>query len=169
MPTSARYAVVDAFTDVPFRGNPAAVCLLDDGAGARILNDAADRKQWMLAVAAEFSAPVTAFLAPAADRGAKPPRFHIRWFTTVTEVELCGHATLAAAHFLLAGGVGGGSSGTGAVEFVTMSGLVLTARRLAKIGERACDVDRGGFCIELDFPVASVEECASDEVPAIRR
>ncbi|CAL4957895.1 unnamed protein product [Urochloa decumbens] len=165
MPTSARshrYAVVDAFTDVPFRGNPAAVCLLDGG--SRIPNDA-DRKQWMLSVAAEFGAPVTAFLAPAAaDRGAKPPRFHIRWFTTVTEVELCGHATLAAAHFLLAGGVVGSGGGTGAIEFVTRSGLVLTARRLVKVADGG---DRGGFCIELDFPVASVEECAYGEVPAM--
>jgi hypothetical protein len=77
---------VDAFTDVPFRGNPAAVCLLElDGAGARIRD--VDRK-WMLAVAAEFNAPVTAFLAPAAAGGgtAATPRFHIRWFTTVAEV-----------------------------------------------------------------------------------
>ena len=90
------------------------------------------------------------------------------------QVELCGHATLAAAHFLLtSGGVG---AGTGAIEFVTMAGLVLTARRRVKvIGKRACDdlaahgVDRGGgrFWIELDFPVASVEECASGEVPAM--
>ncbi|XP_025818245.1 uncharacterized protein LOC112894681 isoform X1 [Panicum hallii] len=183
MPTSARphrYAVVDAFTDVPFRGNPAAVCLLElDGAGARIRD--VDRK-WMLAVAAEFNAPVTAFLAPAAAGGgtAATPRFHIRWFTTVAEVrrhhsvELCGHATLAAAHFLLTGG--GVGAGTGAIEFVTMAGLVLTARRRVKVvGKRACDdfaahgVDRGGggFCIELDFPVASVEECGSGELPAL--
>jgi predicted PhzF superfamily epimerase YddE/YHI9 len=78
---------VDAFTDVAFRGNPAAVCLLHGG--ARIHD--VDRK-WMLAVAAEFNAPVTAFLDPsaaAADGGTTTaPRFHIRWFTTVTEVHL---------------------------------------------------------------------------------
>nr|CAB3472386.1 unnamed protein product [Digitaria exilis] len=182
MPTSTRshrFAVVDAFTDVPFRGNPAAVCLLD-GAGARVHD--ADRK-WMLAVAAEFNAPVTAFLAAAdTDTDTAAPRFHIRWFTTVhgdrgpshtlLQVELCGHATLATAHFLLTGGVV--RSGADAVEFITLSGMVLTARLLVKEagnGKRACNddfsvhrVDRGGFCIELDFPVASVEECASGEV-----
>nr|CAB3476458.1 unnamed protein product [Digitaria exilis] len=127
----------------------------------------------MLAVAAEFNAPVTAFLAAAADTdtAASAPRFHIRWFTTVTEVELCGHSTLAAAYFLLTGGVVG--SGTDAIEFVTLSGMVLTARLLVKEagnGKRACNdfsvhrVDRGGFCIELDFPVATVEECVPGEV-----
>ncbi|KAF8724568.1 hypothetical protein HU200_020829 [Digitaria exilis] len=171
MPTSTRshrFAVVDAFTDVPFRGNPAAVCLLD-GAGARVHD--ADRK-WMLAVAAEFNAPVTAFLAAAdTDTDTAAPRFHIRSHTLL-QVELCGHATLATAHFLLTGGVV--RSGADAVEFITLSGMVLTARLLVKEagnGKRACNddfsvhrVDRGGFCIELDFPVASVEECASGEV-----
>ncbi|KAL6626660.1 hypothetical protein ACP70R_030386 [Stipagrostis hirtigluma subsp. patula] len=162
-----RYAVVDAFTDVPFRGNPAAVCLWDGGGDGARIHDV-DRR-WMLAVAAEFNAPVTAFLAPAppAAQGDAPPRFHVRWFTTVTEVEMCGHATLAAAHFLLTGGVVG--SGTETIEFVTMSGLVLTARRLAKLREGVSDSvpDRGGFCIELDFPVASVTECVSGEAPAM--
>ncbi|KAL6847824.1 hypothetical protein ACP4OV_021952 [Aristida adscensionis] len=168
-----RYAVVDAFTDVPFRGNPAAVCLLDGGGGGGARIRDVD-PGWMLAVAAEFNSPVTAFLAaderPAAAEGGAPPRFHVRWFTTVTEVELCGHATLAAAHFLLAAG-GAVGSGTDAVEFVTMSGSVLTARRRAKVTKataRGSESRRDdGFCIELDFPVASVVECVLGEAPAM--
>uniref|UniRef100_K3XSA3 Uncharacterized protein n=1 Tax=Setaria italica TaxID=4555 RepID=K3XSA3_SETIT len=165
MPTSTRshrFAVVDAFTDVAFRGNPAAVCLLDGaGSGARIHD--VDRK-WMLAVAAESSTRRTRRSSPPpppTEARRRRARFHIRWFTTVTEVELCGHATLAAAHFLLTGGVVGTGT-TGAIEFVTMSGLVKARNRAQDSATHG--VDRGGFCIELAFPVASVEECASGEI-----
>jgi PhzF family phenazine biosynthesis protein len=73
---------VDAFTSRPFSGNPAAVVVLE-----RWLADAV-----MLAVAAENNLSETAFLVRGTDG------WHIRWFTPVTEVTLCGHATLAAAH-----------------------------------------------------------------------
>jgi PhzF family phenazine biosynthesis protein len=75
---------IDAFTDRPFAGNPAAVCLLE---GER---DAA----WMQAVAAEMNLSETAFVRPQGDS------FELRWFTPAIEVELCGHATLASAHAL---------------------------------------------------------------------
>jgi PhzF family phenazine biosynthesis protein len=75
---------VDAFTDEPFRGNPAAVCLLDAP-----LDD--DR---MLAIAAEMNLSETAFVVDDGDG------FGLRWFTPTTEVELCGHATLASTHVL---------------------------------------------------------------------
>ena len=75
---------VDAFTDSPFAGNPAAVCILpswkEDG--------------WLQAVAGEMNLPMTAFLVKHADL------FDLRWFTPSVEVDLCGHATLAAAHIL---------------------------------------------------------------------
>src|SRR5215212_5144167 len=74
---------VDAFTSEPFRGNPAAVCLLEDER-----DDA-----WMQSVAAEMNLSETAFLLPLQD-GAYP----LRWFTPAVEVALCGHATLASAH-----------------------------------------------------------------------
>lgn len=77
---------VDAFTDRPFRGNPAAVCLLDSVAEA----------SWMQDVAAEMNLAETAFLVPTAD----PARFGLRWFTPAVETDLCGHATLASAHAL---------------------------------------------------------------------
>ncbi len=75
---------VDAFTDEPFAGNPAAVCLLD-----RPRSDA-----WMQAVAAEMNLSETAFLLPQDDA------YSLRWFTPAVEVDLCGHATLASAHVL---------------------------------------------------------------------
>lgn len=77
---------VDAFTAEPFSGNPAAVCLLPAGANVD--------ETWMQAVAAEMNLSETAFVVPRDDG------FSLRWFTPVTEVDLCGHATLAAAHAL---------------------------------------------------------------------
>lgn len=76
--------VADAFTDRPFRGNPAAVCLL---AGPR-------DDRWMHDVAAEMNLSETAFLLPEGDG------FRLRWLTPAVEVDLCGHATLASAHVL---------------------------------------------------------------------
>ncbi|XP_042457259.1 uncharacterized isomerase BH0283-like isoform X3 [Zingiber officinale] len=80
---------IDAFTGRPFKGNPAAVCLLDAP------EDAAAGDDWMQSVAKEFNAPVTAFLSRAVDvgsdgptNGVAGPRFNIRWFTSVLEVEL---------------------------------------------------------------------------------
>ncbi|XP_044339885.1 uncharacterized isomerase BH0283 isoform X2 [Triticum aestivum] len=76
-----RYAVVDAFATEPFKGNPAAVCLLDD-------DNAADER-WMQSVATEFNLSETAFLVRDLSRPASAaPLFHLRWFTPVTEVEL---------------------------------------------------------------------------------
>jgi predicted PhzF superfamily epimerase YddE/YHI9 len=75
---------VDSFTDRPFAGNPAAVCLLPE-----------DREdQWMQAVAAEMNLSETAFLLEQDDG------YRLRWFTPKIEVDLCGHATLASAHVL---------------------------------------------------------------------
>ena len=75
---------VDAFTEKPFTGNPAAVCLL---AGPR-------DPIWMQNVAQEMNLSETAFLHEQEDG------FDLRWFTPAMEVDLCGHATLASAHIL---------------------------------------------------------------------
>ncbi|MBO0698336.1 MAG: PhzF family phenazine biosynthesis protein, partial [Zavarzinella sp.] len=77
--------LVDAFTDRPFAGNPAAVCLPD---GER-------DSTWMQSVAVEMNQAETAFVRPRRDGD-----WDLRWFTPVVEVELCGHATLASAHVL---------------------------------------------------------------------
>ncbi|UCC30955.1 MAG: PhzF family phenazine biosynthesis protein [Phycisphaerales bacterium] len=76
---------VDAFTNEPFRGNPAGVCLLRQETNA----------EWMQAVAAEMNLPETAFLLRR-----EGSDFSIRWFTPTVEVPLCGHGTLASAHVL---------------------------------------------------------------------
>jgi PhzF family phenazine biosynthesis protein len=106
---------VDAFTDQPFGGNPAAVCLLD---GPR---DAA----WMQAVAAEMNLSETAFVRPLADG------YELRWFTPAIEVALCGHATLASAHAMWCVGVVDGNQ---PIRFHTQSG-VLTASRSGELIE----------------------------------
>ncbi len=111
---------VDAFTDTLFGGNPAAVCLFAEPRGA----------VWMQSLASEMNLSETAFLEHRPD-GA----FGLRWFTPTVEVDLCGHATLAAAHVLWEQGV---SAPADEIQFHTRSGL-LTAR--------LCD----GW-VELDFP-----------------
>src|SRR6266404_9611641 len=100
---------VDAFTDRPFAGNPAAVCLLP----------AWKEDRWLQAVAKEMNLSETAFLVQ------KPDHFDLRWFTPKAEVDLCGHATLASAVVLAEiGNLADGSS----VAFSTRSGI-LTAER----------------------------------------
>jgi PhzF family phenazine biosynthesis protein len=110
---------VDAFTDKPFQGNPAAVCLLPKP----------QDEVWMQNVAREMNLSETAFLYP------RPDGFNLRWFTPATEVELCGHATLAGAHVLWE--MGHLEPDTPA-RFHTLSGLLTAQRR--------------GDWIELDFP-----------------
>ena len=100
---------VDAFTDRPFAGNPAAVCVLPEPQDDR----------WMQHVAQEMNLSETAFLLKKADG------FQLRWFTPVVEVELCGHATLASAHILWETGH---LQAHEQARFYTLSGL-LTADR----------------------------------------
>jgi PhzF family phenazine biosynthesis protein len=117
--TTQSIVQVDAFTDRPFAGNPAGVCVLPGPADAG----------WMQQVAAEMNLAETAFLY--LENGG----YHLRWFTPVAEVDLCGHATLASAHVLWSEGhLAAGAQ----ARFRTLSG-VLTA-------------DRRGDWIELDFP-----------------
>lgn len=100
---------VDSFTNEPFRGNPAGVCILD-----RMRPD-----RWLGDVAAEMNLSETAFLL------AQPDGWRLRWFTPRVEVKLCGHATLAAAHVLWEAGL---LAATAEARFHTLSGI-LTARR----------------------------------------
>jgi len=110
---------VDAFTDKPFSGNPAAVCVLDGPSD----------EGWMQKVAAEMNVSETAFLY-SEDGG-----YNLRWFTPTTEVELCGHATLASAHILWETDALGRDE---TAEFHTLSGVLKATTR--------------GDLIELDFP-----------------
>jgi PhzF family phenazine biosynthesis protein len=121
---------VDAFTDTPFAGNPAAVCLLPEARDAAFLQR----------VALEMNLSETSFLVrrPRTEDG-----YDLRWFTPQTEVELCGHATLAAAHVLWESGR---LAQEESARFHTASGL-LTA-------------ERHGDWIHMDFPAKPIEEIA---------
>ncbi|MCS6817870.1 MAG: PhzF family phenazine biosynthesis protein [Blastocatellia bacterium] len=101
---------VNAFTEVPFSGNPAAVCVLSEPRDA----------PWMQRVAREMNLSETAFLWPG-EGG-----FHLRWFTPTVEVELCGHATLASAHILWTEGY---VAAREQIRFFTRSGVLTAARR----------------------------------------
>lgn len=114
-----RLTQVDAFSDCPFSGNPAGVCIL-----TQKVSDS-----WMQSLASEMNLSETAFVER------KENIFKLRWFTPTAEVELCGHATLAAAHTLWELGY---LLLTEEAQFSTLSGL-LRARH-------------NGEWIELDFP-----------------
>jgi PhzF family phenazine biosynthesis protein len=122
---------IDTFTDRPFAGNPAAVCLLGEP----------PVDSWMQLLAREMNLSETAFLLPR-DGG-----FGLRWFTPTVEVDLCGHATLASAHFLWEQGH---LPANQPARFHTRSGL-LTA-------------EKQGTWIEMDFPATPAEPDASAEV-----
>jgi len=110
---------IDAFTDRPFSGNPAAVCPLEAW-----LPDAV-----MQAIAAENNLPETAFFVPEGEG------WHLRWFTPTVEVDLCGHATLAAAYVLF--------------NFLA-PGQQRVSFRTETAGELV--VSRDGELVALDFP-----------------
>lgn len=101
---------VDAFTSVPFAGNPAAVCVLSEPRD----------DVWMQQVAREMNLAETAFLRTRSDG------FDLRWFTPTVEIDLCGHATLASAHVLWETGQ---LASTETARFHTRSGLLTAVRR----------------------------------------
>ena len=138
-----RIVYVDAFTDRPFAGNPAAVCVLREASAHHSEHPS---EQWMRNVAREMNLSETAFLVPY-DGG-----YNLRWFTPAVEVDLCGHATVASAHVLWQDGhLPKGRQ----ARFHTRSGL-LTA-------------DRRGDWIELDFPakIALPAESPAELLPAL--
>src|SRR5881275_2442320 len=106
-----RLRTVDAFTESPFAGNPAAVLVLPESPS----------DEWMAAVARETNLSDTGFVIR--ERLADAD-FRLRWFTQgAVEVDLCGHATLAAAHCLLEDGVGS------PIRFATRSGVLTVSKR----------------------------------------
>ncbi|MGW1675314.1 PhzF family phenazine biosynthesis protein [Streptomyces sp. NPDC002324] len=120
---------VDAFTDRLFWGNPAAVCLLEAWLPDEV----------MQAIALENNLPETAFLVPAGDD------YALRWFTPAREVDLCGHATLGAAHVVFRHL----RPGTTQVTFDSASGPLV--------------VNRAGERIDLDFPALDFVPVAPPE------
>ena len=110
--TRIRYFVVDAFTDRPFSGNPAAVVPLDQWKD----------ESWLQNVAMEMNLSETAFLVP------NEHGYDLRWFTPKVEVDLCGHATIASA--LVLTHLGKLADG-GDVAFSTRSGVLKASRGLS--------------------------------------
>ncbi|KAK8635938.1 hypothetical protein V6N13_004650 [Hibiscus sabdariffa] len=100
--TPIKFYVVDAFTESAFKGNPAAVCLLEEERD----------EKWLQAVASEFNISQTCYLTRITDSDSPNPRFRLRWFTPVTEVKLCGHGTLASAHTVFTTGLASPRGGT---------------------------------------------------------
>ncbi|MVU82423.1 PhzF family phenazine biosynthesis isomerase [Nocardia sp. ET3-3] len=129
-----RIWIVDAFTDQPFKGNPAGVCLLPSGAWPS--------DSWMQSVAAEINLSETAFAKPTHPGATQD--WDLRWFTPTQEIRMCGHATLATAHLLVSTG-----ALTNLARFHTLSGE-LSAR------------PRTDGAIELDFPVSSLGEIEAE-------
>ena len=126
---SPRQYQVDAFTSRPFAGNPAAVCPLASWLDDKLLQ----------AIAEENNLSETAFFVPSTQG------FRLRWFTPLTEVDLCGHATLAAAHVLfeiLA-------YPDQAITFETNSGNL--------------HVRRNGKLLEMDFPAQPPLPCSAPD------
>jgi PhzF family phenazine biosynthesis protein len=119
--TTLPFFQVDAFAERPFTGNPAAVMPLERWLDEHV----------MQAIAAENNLAETAFTVPV-DRD--DADYELRWFTPTVEVNLCGHATLAAAHAIMTGP---------AIRFATRSGILT--------------VKRAGDLLELDMPAALVE------------
>ena len=116
--------IVDAFTDKPFSGNPAAVCVMDKWPS----------ESSMMKLAMENNLSETAFIVKE-EKG-----YHLRWFTPGTEVELCGHATLASAYVIL----NYYEPESSEVRFNTLSGELI--------------IHRNGNLYEMDFPTYELQE-----------
>jgi len=137
--TSLPFFQVDAFADKPLTGNPAAVMPLE-----RWLDD-----DLMQTIASENNLSETAFTVPSESDDAD---FDLRWFTPAAEVELCGHATLAAGHILMTGGQ---------VRFSTKSGMLIVSRRddVLELDMRAAnlsEVSEPDLCAALGLPESPV-------------
>ncbi|KAI3449613.1 hypothetical protein Pfo_006278 [Paulownia fortunei] len=153
-----KYCLVDTFTETAFKGNPSSVCLLEEEKDV----------EWLQNVAREFNQAVTSYLTElrtdhfASDQavnGAATAKFHLRWFTRDgDEISICGHATLAASHFLLAHVL----PNCDTVELSTLSGILI-ARRIpeATIPE--------SFFTELNFPVLPLVEYDASEISTVSK
>ncbi len=129
---------VDSFASSPFKGNPAGVCILDEGIPDHL----------MQAIAGEMNLSETAFAMPRNDINiADQSKFDLRWFTPTVEVDLCGHATLAPARVL----VDSYGVKASAIRFYTKSGEL--------------NVSRKAELLSMDFPGDRTEE--SDTPPDI--
>ncbi|MDR0625444.1 MAG: PhzF family phenazine biosynthesis protein [Holosporales bacterium] len=120
--------LIDAFTQTPFKGNPAGVCLVDS-----FPDDSTMQK-----IAFELHWSETSFIHRVGD---SPNRFRIRWFSPLDEAPICGHATLAAMHFLCESSVVRG----GSAVFESRVGELYLRRKKGKIS--------------MDFPASQLTLC----------
>jgi predicted PhzF superfamily epimerase YddE/YHI9 len=163
---------VDAFTNRPFAGNPAAVCILSEPRP-----DA-----WMRDVAREMNLSETAFLHLEDDG------YRLRWFTPAVEVDLCGHATLASAHVLWEDSH---LPQDRQARFRTRSGLLLADRRgewieldfpataavpaepppglVAALGVKAANVLRNKFDYLVEVESEEEVRAAAPDVSALKK
>ena len=137
--TSIPFFQVDAFAEAPLTGNPAAVMPLEKWLDKGV----------MQAIAAENNLSETAFTVPSEGDDFD---FDLRWFTPTDEVEMCGHATLAAGHILMTGS---------SVRFSTKSGLMVATRRddMLELDMRAAkltEVHEPDLCAALGLPDSPV-------------
>ena len=116
--------IIDAFTNKPFSGNPAAVCVMEDWPS----------EESMMKLAMENNLSETAFIVK------EPEGYHLRWFTPGTEVELCGHATLASAFTIL----NFYETESNMAQFDTLSGKLTVTRQ--------------GDLLRMDFPTYNLRE-----------
>ena len=119
-----RQYIVDAFTNIPFTGNPAAVCVMESWPS----------EESMMKLAMENNLSETAFIVK------EEKRYHLRWFTPGTEVELCGHATLASSFVIL----NYYEPDSKEVKFDTLSGELT--------------IHRNGNLYEMNFPTYELKE-----------
>ncbi len=117
---------IDAFSERVFAGNPAAICPLDDWLADQLMQQ----------IAAENNLSETAFFVQTG-----PATYDLRWFTPAAEVDLCGHATLAASHLIFEKL----KPGSDCLSFKTKSGIL--------------QVERRGDMIEMDFPALPATPC----------
>ena len=125
--------IVDAFTSKPFSGNPAAVCVMENWSS----------EASMMKLAMENNLSETAFIVK------EPEGYHLRWFTPATEVELCGHATLASSFVVL----NFYEKDSDEVRFNTLSGELI--------------IQKKGSLFEMNFPTYTLKEIpVTDEMEA---
>ncbi|KAJ4809080.1 Phenazine biosynthesis-like domain-containing protein [Rhynchospora pubera] len=149
-----RYAVIDAFTKEAFKGNPAAVCFLEE-------NSDVD-EHWMQSVVQEFNAPAAAFVSPVisaigTNGQEESSGIGSTFAGSPIAVPICGHATLATAHFLFSSDLAEQDT----IEFVSKWGLLLARKIIGPTFKEET------FTVELDFPVDPVVRCDVNELPCI--
>lgn len=141
--------LVDAFTRDPFRGNPAGVCLVQDFPEDSVMQSLAFELHWS----------ETAFIKLLKDEAIqesasyRTDRFHIRWFSPRDEAPICGHATLAAAHFLFESG----TAKTDMIHFHSKAGPLTVTR----------EISQGDPWLLMDFPALPVQPCSPSPVTAV--